>query len=238
MTPTSPAHPPQLRAFYERIARCQSDYRERPVCVCFFGDSNTAGWGNESIQHREAYPARVIAALHDLHPRCLFNGINSGVAGDSMAQALERIDRDVLRYQPDLTVIAFALNDAMGGMGALPAYRASLNRAIDRIEPHSPVMLLTPCMMATRPTPIVPVQWQDAIGEFVRVQASGTLDAFVDAMREVARERDALLADAYRTWQDMAAAGVDTTALLANGINHPFGAGHRFFADAILRSLA
>jgi len=38
----------------ERIARCQADYRERPIFVCFLGDSNTCGWGNESIQQREA----------------------------------------------------------------------------------------------------------------------------------------------------------------------------------------
>jgi lysophospholipase L1-like esterase len=237
VTSTPASRPRQLHAFYERIARCQADYRERPILVCFFGDSNTAGWGNESIQHREAYPTRVIAALHDLHPRCPFNGLNSGVAGDTLTQAMDRIDRDVLRYEPDLTVIAFALNDAMGGAAALPAYRDSLSRAIDRIRPRSAIVLLTPCMMATRPTPIVPVQWQDAIGEFVRVQTSGTLDIFVDAMRQAAREHDVLLADAYRTWQELAAAGVDTTSLLANGINHPFGAGHRFFAEAILRCL-
>lgn len=229
--------PAQLDPFYQRIARCQQDYAERPIFICFFGDSNTAGWGNESIMHREAYPARVIAALHDQHPRCLLNGINSGVAGDSMTAALGRIERDVLRYAPDLSVIAFALNDAMSGPEALPRYRDSLRRAIDLIRPHSAVVLLTPCMMATRPTSILPVQWQGAINDFVRVQTDGTLDAYVDAMRDVARERDVLLADAYRTWQEMAAAGMDTTALLANGINHPFGAAHRFFAEAILRCL-
>jgi lysophospholipase L1-like esterase len=227
-----------LALFYQRIARCQQDYAERPIFICFFGDSNTAGWGNENIMHREAYPARVIAALHDQYPRCLFNGINSGVAGDSMTAALGRIERDVLRYAPDLTVIAFALNDAMAGQEKLPEYRASLRRAIGLIRPHSAVILLTPCMMATRPTPIVPVQWQEAIHDFVRVQTSGVLDAYVDAMRLAAREEDVLLADAYRAWQDMASAGVDTTALLANGINHPFGAAHRFFTEAILGVLA
>jgi acyl-CoA thioesterase I len=143
----------------------------------------------------------------------------------------------VLRYAPDLTIIAFGLNDAMGGTETLPRFRDSLHSAIDQISPQSVVVLLTPCMMATRATPIVPVQWQDAIHDFVRVQTSGTLDAFVDTIRAVAQERGVLLADAYRTWQDMAAVGVDTTALLANGINHPTGAAHRFFAQAIWAAL-
>jgi hypothetical protein len=99
-------------------------------------------------------------------------------------------------------------------------------------------MLLTPCMMATRATPIVPVQFQDAIRDFTRTQTSGALDAYVGAMRDMVRETGVLLADAYRSWQDMTARGVDTTALLANGINHPFGGAHRFFAEAILRHLA
>jgi lysophospholipase L1-like esterase len=38
--------------------------------------------------------------------------INSGVSGDTAAGALERIDRDVLRFAPDLVIIAFGLNDS------------------------------------------------------------------------------------------------------------------------------
>jgi hypothetical protein len=56
-------------------------------------------------------------------------------------------------------------------------------------------------------------------------------------MRAVASELDVPLADAYRRWQELAAAGVDTTLLLANGINHPFGHAHRFFSDALLECL-
>jgi len=175
--------------------------------------------------------------LHERYPRCLFNGINSGIAGDTISQAIERIDRDVLRYAPDLTIIAFALNDAMSGRVGLPLYQTSLRRAVELIRPHSAVILLTPCMMASRATPLVSLQYQEMIQDFVAVQTSGILDTYVDAMRGIATDMDVPLADAYRLWRAQASAGVDTTLLLANGLNHPFGHAHRFFVDALLECL-
>ena len=45
------------------------------------------------------------------------------------------------------------------------------------------------------------------------------------------------VADAYRRWEQMAAMGVDTTALLSNGINHPTAEMHDIFVDEIMRKV-
>jgi len=227
-----------LTGFYERIARCQADYHERPIFICFFGDSNTRGWGNGSIQYRDAYPTRLLEALHDYYPGCTFNGINSGIAGNTLTQALGRIERDVLRYEPDLVIIAFGLNDSMAGQEHLPQFRASLRTAIQTIRARSAVVLLTPNMMATRTNDLVPVPYREAIYDFIRVQTNGILDEYVNAVRITARDLSVPLADTYRTWQQMAASGIDTTRLLANGINHPYGYAHRLFADALLACIS
>nr|MBA3825898.1 hypothetical protein [Ktedonobacterales bacterium] len=131
-----------------------------------------------------------------------------------------------------------ALNDAVqGGPGGLATYRQSLHAALDRIEPSSAVILLSPCMMATKLTERVSKASHDAARACIATQTAGVLDAYVDALRAVAAERDVPLADTYAIWQAMAAARIDTTALLANGINHPHGYAHDLYVVPIMASL-
>ena len=55
--------------------------------------------------------------------------------------------------------------------------------------------------------------------------------------REIAREYGAAVADTYADWQAMERSGVDTTALLANHINHPARDMHALFVHRILEQL-
>ena len=68
-------------------------------------------------------------------------------------------------------------------------------------------------------------------------QTGGVLTSFVDAAREIARESGAAVADTYADWQAMERSGVDTTALLANHINHPARDMHALFVHRILEQL-
>ena len=45
------------------------------------------------------------------------------------------------------------------------------------------------------------------------------------------------VADAYAKWQAMDRCGVDTTAMLANDINHPIPEMHELFVEVILDKL-
>ncbi len=223
---------------HARIAACQGDGTQRAVTVAFLGDSNTRGMAVDPDRARRAYPARLLAELTDRYAPCAFNGIDVGVPGDTMTGALARIDDEVLRYAPDLTIIAFALNDAVQrGQDGLTPYIASLHTALDRIVPTSAVILLTPCMMATKLTERVPTAFLDTARACVATQTTGVLDAYVDALRMVAAERAVPLADTYAIWQAMAATGIDTTALLANGINHPHGYAHDLYVVPIMACL-
>jgi len=151
--------------------------------------------------------------------------------------ALDRVERDVLRYAPDLTIVAFGINDVGGGLESLPAFEADLRAVIETLLPHSDVVVLTPNMAATRRTHLIDPRYLDAFERLLALQTGGVLDAYVQVMREIAAHLDVPLADAYHIWQNMAATGVDTTLLLANGINHPFGHAHRFFVDALLERI-
>ena len=59
------------------------------------------------------------------------------------------------------------------------------------------------------------------------------MDAYVQGMRDVAKELDVPLADVYAEWKRMAAEGMDTTALLVNGMNHPTPEMHKLFAEKL-----
>ena len=76
-----------------------------------------------------------------------------------------------------------------------------------------------------------------AAEDCAKVQNSGVLDAYVDAARALARERKIPVADAYAEWNRLEAAGVDTTALLANDINHPTEDMHGVFVEKIMDAL-
>ena len=227
-----------LAEVHARVAACRDDGTQRAVTVAFLGDSNTRGMAVDPDRTRRAYPARLLAELADRYAPCAFNGIDAGIPGDTMTRALARIDDDVLRHAPDLTIIAFALNDAVqGGRAGIATYQQSLHTALDRIAPSSAVILLSPCMMATKLTARVPVTSHAGALACIATQNEGILDAYVDALRAVATERAVPLADTYALWQSMAAAGIDTTALLANGINHPYGYAHDLYVVPIMTCL-
>jgi lysophospholipase L1-like esterase len=232
------APPVTLADLHRRIAACQHDGALRAVTLCFFGDSNTRGMASDPDRHRRAFPSRLLAELADRYAPCAFQGIDAGKPGDTITAALERLERDVLLHMPDLTILAFGLNDAVqGGRDGVTRYVASLHAALDRLLPNSAVVLLTPGMMATDYTSRVPELFSDTARQCIATQRDGVLDTYVAALRQVAVEREAPLADTYALWQSLVASGVDTTALLVNGINHPHGYMHDLYAVPVMACL-
>lgn len=98
-------------------------------------------------------------------------------------------------------------------------------------------MLLTPNHMCSYVADHVIEEYKGVAAHCAQVQTSGTFDRYVEAARALALERGMPVADAYAKWQAMARCGVDTTALLANGINHPVMEMHEVFVDAIVEKL-
>ena len=93
--------------------------------VCFFGDSITEGWMDARHRPDDAYPA-LLDAMFAAEGRSL-NTVVAGVAGETTADALQRIDRDVLAFRPDVVVFAYGSNDYFV-RGAPPAPRVPVER--------------------------------------------------------------------------------------------------------------
>ncbi len=77
----------------------------RIVCM---GDSSTFGWGVESD---EAYPALLEAELRRRHPDLRLEVVNLGVCGYSSFQGRILMEREALRWEPDLVTISYGSND-------------------------------------------------------------------------------------------------------------------------------
>ena len=81
--------------------------------------------------------------------------------------------------------------------------------------------------------PDTPKKFFEFAGQTAQMQTDGTVDKYVNAVRELAKEMGVTVADAFVTWEKMRADGVDITLCLDNLINHPKRELHQIFADAI-----
>lgn len=234
----------------ERLAARQANaIAERPVLIACIGDSVTHGCfelildekgGFQPVYRAEqCYVARVGRRLNELFPAANVTMLNAGVSGDGSAGGLARLERDVLSFHPDLVTVNFGLNDASGGAAGLEKYRANMTEIFTRIlASGAEAMLVTPNFMCEYVPSLVE---GEHLREFARsvtsIQKDGVMTQFVEAAREVARSLGVPVADAYRRWERMRDAGVDTTALLSNGINHPTAEMHELFVEEIMRQV-
>lgn len=231
----------------EKLAARNAETPDRAAAlIACLGDSVTHGcfevfknrFGKVDTVYRpeDGYPARLRRRLNLLYPVSAVNVLNAGVSGDSSAGGLRRLERDVLSHLPDLVTVNFGLNDAMGGRNALSNYRSNMRALFSRIlDSGAECMLVTPNRMCSYVSHALSDSDLRAIAAAAaEIQTGGTLDAFVEAAREEAQRLNVPIADAHRVWNRLERSGADTTALLANAINHPISEMHELFAEKIV----
>lgn len=166
--------------------------------------------------------------------------INAGIGGNTSREGLARLEPDVLRYRPDITVVCFGLNDVHGGDAGLGAYQDRLReifRALRRAG--SMPVFMTPNMMCTGTTAryaaCPPLREMQA--HCCALQLNGQVDRYMQAARDVCEEARVPVCDCYALWKERFSGGEDITALLSNEINHPSRPLHRLFAEQLLHVL-
>lgn len=110
------------------------EIKNRPLSVSrivCFGDSLTFGTG--ASEGRD-YPS-VLEKLTGVEV------INAGVPGNTTENALERVDEDVLAYEPDVVLITLGGNDLKNRVGE-PTARANLTTIIQRIQASGAMVIL------------------------------------------------------------------------------------------------
>lgn len=228
-----------LPRFHYRIAEKARDISAAPVLIVALGDSVTQGAaGLNELLHEDVYHAHIKRNLQLRYPQSIFSVINAGVGGETAQGGLQRVDRDVVRHQPDLVLVAFGLNDAGGGgSDGITRYAEDIRSIVNRIraECEADIILLTPNMMPTRESDAVPECYKHLTPAFIHLQNDGILATYARTLCEIGQDSHVAVADIYSAWTQLAASGIDTTAMLANGLNHPNAEGHRLAADVIMQ---
>lgn len=230
-----------LARFHARIREKTGNAAAAPVLLSAFGDSVTQGFTSAGILEPQAvYHHRIKEGLESAHPACTFSVLNAGSAGETANEALTRLDRDVLRHRPDLTLVAFGLNDSLSGMEGLAVYRDALLAIIAAIRTHteSDIILLTPNFMRSGERPLGSSAAQALAPTMRALQRDGVVAAHARTMRDVAQQCRVPVADVYAAWAELADSGQDTDALLANGLNHPTAEAHEIAAKLVLEVIA
>lgn len=178
-----------------------------PSRIAFLGSSSTDA---------ETYVLLVVQALVDAGkaaPLC----INAGVGGDTAADMLVRVERDVLSRRPERVFVHSGMNDALRGV-PLDKFESDLAAIVRRlIEGGTTVTLMTTNVLGP------------ALG--AAAQAAGRCS---EVVRRVAERAELPLADVRA--RQLEAISADRAITLLDHV-HPSFEGHRLIARAVLDAL-
>ena len=139
-------------------------FGEPPVTIAFLGDSVTQGCfdvyfdNNETVQtfydKQNTYHNQLAEIFTVLYPSVPINIINAGISGDNAPNGFKRLERDVLRHNPDLVVVCFGLNDCGHGKDGIEKYLTALANIFKSIQKaDKEIIFMTPNMMNTELSP-------------------------------------------------------------------------------------
>lgn len=185
-----------------------------PVDWLFTGDSIVAAakWTGVHRGYADLFAERVRYWLGRRDDTVL----NTAVSGWRVPRLRDALETSVLRHAPHVAIIGLGSNDANDGPDGRAAFVREYTDVVRRIQATG-----TDVVLQTPPT-VAPTQAQ-----------APHLDAYADAVREVAADTGSHLVDHHKTWT---ADGDEALALLVDGL-HPGPEGHQKLARDLLTSL-
>ena len=237
-----------MRIIEKIIEKSKNNRENGEISIAFLGDSVTQGcfeiylksngametvFAPEYSYHR--YLSKIFAQLYPSVPVTM---INAGVSGGNASHGLERLHRDVIRHQPDLTVVCFGLNDALSGVGEIPKYTAALEKIFEELQKENiEVIFMTPNMMNTSVSCHLDKCFTETAEKTAAVQNDGILEAYLDAAKELCRTKRIPVCDCYEKWKTLHRCGVEINDMLANAINHPSREMNWLFAISLIETM-
>lgn len=218
-----------------------------PITMAFFGDSVTQGcfelYHTDERKYEtefrvfEGYHNKLRKLLEMTYPSVPINMIHAGISGGSTGAGVERMERDVLQYHPDLTIVCFGLNDCCGGPKNLENYKNNLRIMFQKLqEIDSEIIFMTPNLLANEST------WEEPSAYFREVYAGiaphhDDLYLFVEGAKEVCAEMNVPVCDCFHKWDVLKKNKVNFIRLLANFVNHPTHDMHWMFAWSLFEMI-
>lgn len=228
-------------------AKAENIHDFSQVTIAFLGDSVTQGCfdvyvtdenGLETYFDAEnAYHTHLRKILNMMFPKAPLNIINAGISGGCATGGAERLERDVLKFSPDLCVVCFGLNDSC--TTDIETYKKAMTEIFDRLQKENiEVIFMTPNMMCTEISCHIEKTYIRQIAEDISLrETDGTLEKFLMAAKEIAESHNIPVCDCYKKWKVLSDSGVNITNLLSNYINHPTPEMNWLFAYSLAETM-
>ena len=186
------------------------------INIVIFGDSVSTGSMLSENDYENVYWNQLRRKLNAFRDYIPVNMINSAIGGTTAKKSLERLDRQVLKHEPDLVIVCFGLNDVNG---TLEDYLSALKAIFEGCKARgSEVIFMTPNMMNTYVAEGTPERFYDYAFKTADMQNGGRMDEFIYSAADLAKECGVTVCDCYSRWKELAKTE-DTTMLLINRIN-------------------
>ncbi len=164
--------------------------------------------------------------------------INAGIAGHNTRQLLQRLEKDCLSHQPELTILLAGTNDSLNSGNAVPPdeYAANMTELVKRIQDCGSQVLLMTLLPFHTPYLLTrhPAAFFGNGGPEKKRTATNAIIEHTAAMRQTA------LLDVGRLFRQIGNIGTDKSSLLRNEANsqvkdgvHPTADGYRVMALAL-----
>lgn len=180
-----------------------------PEIMVSLGDSITDGYTYQILL------AQALSEAGQKAPRI----VNAGVASDTAAMMLARLDRDVFPYKPGLVTIMAGSNDV--GRGVTTAdYEATVESIVSKLDAAGiKVILLTPPIMGPK-----------------HAERNAGLESYIEALERIAKKHNYSIARVHESMR--AAAAEKPVNLLSADDIHLSYAGYRVMTRAILDAMS
>lgn len=190
----------------------------KPAKIVCFGDSVTGVYYHTGS--RRAYTDMLGIALKKAIPNADLIMVNAGISGNTTANALARIERDVLNQKPDLVTVMFGLNDMT--RVPLEKYEENLRQIVQQCrERGAEVLLCTPNAVTT-----------------TTARPAEKLVKYCDVVKAVAKELDVPLCDNHQKLNQFREQDALAWRLMMSDEIHPNMAGHKKLAELMAESIS
>lgn len=205
-------------------------YEYGPINIVIFGDSVSHGAVCGYNDYERVYWNLLKQKLNAYRDYMPVNMINAAIGGTTAKASLDRMDKQVLKHEPDLVIVCFGLNDVNN---PLEDYIEPLRIIFGKCQKMGcDVIFMTPNMLNTYVADDAPVEFRDYAAVTADMQNSGKMDTYMSAAVALAEEMGVTVCDCYAKWKKLAETE-DVTMMLANRINHPTSEMHTLFADSL-----
>lgn len=182
--------------------------------VVFFGASLT--WGSNATDPQlTSYRARVSQQMTEAYPQARFTFRDAAIGGTGSQLGVFRLERDVLRHNPDLVFLDFSANDDIYDENpeTLASYESLVRRIIT--EGHAPVVQM-----------ILPFGWNVQSADFEKMKRRTAHIAISKAYHTAVGDAILLAVERVRSGE------TSIEKLWPTDLVHPGDAGYQLFADA------